>query len=67
MHARDAQAALNLPKARLRWDVNIIILNLLAQFPGTNSIDFARNTIRDSLDKIGNGIDKIDNLVKPNR
>jgi hypothetical protein len=27
----------------------------------------ARNTIRDSLDKIGNGIEKIDNLVKPNR
>ncbi|HKD37928.1 MAG TPA: hypothetical protein VKB78_14045, partial [Pirellulales bacterium] len=27
----------------------------------------ARNTIRDSLDKIGNGIEKIDNFVKPNR
>lgn len=27
----------------------------------------ARNTIRDGLDKIGNGLEKIDNLVKPNR
>jgi hypothetical protein len=26
-----------------------------------------RNTIRDSLDKVGNGLEKIDNLVRPNR